>query len=106
VEKGRGGVLIDEAFMPFQMIVERLLAFGGDLQDEEMGVRSYIQECEIDSPVELSIGRDESGALQIGSTPPLYYVDTSIRPSFHRLRLRATRDADHSSDSSDSNDSK
>ena len=32
---------------------------------------------------------DEGGELRIGSTPPLYYVDTSIRPSFHRLKFTA-----------------
>lgn len=86
--------MIDEAFMPFQQIIERMLAFDGDLVDEEMGVRSYIYECEIESPVELNVVRDEQGALRIGSTPPLYYVETSISPSFHRLRFTAHRAQD------------
>jgi hypothetical protein len=80
---------MDEAFMPFQQIVERMLAFSGEIVDEEMGVRSYVYECEIESPVELNVVRDEQGELHIGSTPPIYYVDTSIRPSFHRLRFTA-----------------
>ncbi len=81
--------MIDEAFMPFREIIERMLAFEGEFVDEEAGVHSYIYEYEIDSPVELDVARDEDGTLQIGSTPPLYYVDTSIRPSFHRLRFTA-----------------
>jgi hypothetical protein len=81
--------MIDEAFMPFQQIIERMLAFRGEIVDEEAGVRSYIYKCEVESPVELSVVRDEQGALQIGSTPPLYYVDTSFRPSFHRLKFTA-----------------
>ena len=81
--------MIDEAFMPFRKIIERMLSFGGEIVDDEMGVHSYIYACEIESPVELDVVRDENGALQIGSTPPLYYVDTSIRPSFHRLRFIA-----------------
>jgi hypothetical protein len=81
--------MMDEAFIPFQQIIVRMLSFGGDIVDDEMGVHSYIYECEIESPVELDLFRDERGALQIGSTPPLYYVDTSIRPSFHRLRFTA-----------------
>jgi hypothetical protein len=80
---------MDEAFMPFQQIIERMLSFGGEFVDDEAGVRSYIYECEIESPVELDVVWDEQGTLRIGSTPPLYYVDTSIRPSFHRLRLIA-----------------
>jgi hypothetical protein len=81
--------MIDEAFMPFQQIVNRMLSFGGELVDYEAGVHSYIYEYEIESPVELDIVRNEDGQLQIGSTPPLYYVDTSFRPSFHKLRFRA-----------------
>ena len=81
---------MDEAFMPFQQIVSRMLSFGGEFVDYEAGVHSYIYECEIESPVELDIVRNEEGQLQIGSTPPLYYVDTSLRPSFHKLRFRAT----------------
>jgi hypothetical protein len=81
--------MIDEAFMPFREIIERMLAFDGEFVDEEAGVRSYIYEYEIESPVELDVARGEDGSLQIGSTPPLYYVDTSFRPSFHRLRFTA-----------------
>jgi hypothetical protein len=81
--------MIDEAFMPFHKIIERMLSFGGEIIDDEMGVHSFIYKCEIESPVELDIGRDENGTMQIGSTPPLYYVDTSIRPSFHRVRFTA-----------------
>ena len=81
--------MIDEAFMPFRQIIERMLAFGGEIVDEEAGVHSYIYKCEVESPVELDVVRDEYGELHIGSTPPLYYVDTSFRPSFHRLKFRA-----------------
>ena len=81
--------MIDEAFMPFEQIVARMLAFNGEIVDEEAGVRSYIHRCEIESPVELDVFRDENGALKIGSTPPLYYVNTSFRPAYHRVRIKA-----------------
>jgi hypothetical protein len=81
--------VIDEAFMPFAAIVARMLAFSGEIVDEEAGVRSYIYRCEIESPVELDVVKGEDGTLQIGSTPPLYYVDTSFRPAYHKLRLKA-----------------
>jgi len=46
--------------------------------------------------VELNVFRDEDGTLRIGTTPPLYYVDTSLRPSYHRLKFMAqlTEDVD------------
>jgi hypothetical protein len=80
---------MDEAFMPFEEIVDRMLAFNGEIVDEEAGVRSYIYRCEIESPVELNVFRDEDGTLKVGSTPPLYYVNTSFRPSYHRVSFKA-----------------
>jgi hypothetical protein len=81
--------MMDEAFLPFSEIIRRALAFRGEITDEAAGVRFYIDACDIEMPVELDITHDESGRLRIGSTPPLYYVDTSVRPSYHRLKLTA-----------------
>jgi hypothetical protein len=80
---------IDEAFMPFWQIVERMLSFTGEIDNPAAGVRSYIYRCEIDSPVELDVVRDVHGVLHIGSTPPLYYLNTTFLPAFHRLRFAA-----------------
>jgi hypothetical protein len=80
---------MDEAFFPFAAIVQRMITFQGEFVDEQAGVRSYICGCEIEMPVELDILHDASGQLRIGSTPPLYYVDTTFRPSYHRLKLTA-----------------
>lgn len=80
--------------MPFWQIIERLTAFGEELVDEDEGVCSHVYACEIESPLELDVVRDEMGELRIGSTPPIYYVDTSFRPSFHRLRFSAERSQD------------
>lgn len=81
--------MIDEAFMPFQEIIERLLSFGGEIVDEETGIRFYVHECAIESPIELDVVRDEQGRLQIGSIPPLYSVNTSFRTVLHHLRFSA-----------------
>ena len=81
--------MIDEAFMPFEQIVAQMMAFNGEIVDEDAGIRSYIYRCEIESPVELDVFRDEDGTLRIGSTPPLYYVNTSFRPAYHRLSFKA-----------------
>jgi hypothetical protein len=81
---------MDEAFLPFSEIVRRTINFRGEYRDEAAGVHSYIYACDVEMPVELDISRDETGQLRIGSTPPLYYVDTSLRPSYHRIRVTAS----------------
>jgi hypothetical protein len=78
---------IDEAFLPFQQIVEKMVAFTGEIYDRDAGVRSRIYKCVIESPVELDVVRNDQGALQIGSTPPLYRVETTFLPAFHRMMV-------------------
>lgn len=80
---------MDEAFIPLQQMIERLTSFRGEIRDDEAGVRSYVYQCSIESPVELDVFRDAKGVLRIGSVPPLYYVDTTFRPAFHKLSFTA-----------------
>jgi hypothetical protein len=86
--------MIDEAFLPFAQIVEKLVSFRNEIVHEEAGVRSYVHTYEIELPVEFGVTRAAQGGLEIGSAPPLYYVDTSFRPSFHRLTLKAELDGE------------
>ena len=82
---------MDEAFVPLHRIIAGLEP-AGDIRDDDAGVRSYIHRIEIESPVELDVTREDDGRLQIGTTPPLYYVATSLQPSYHRLRFVAELD--------------
>jgi hypothetical protein len=83
--------MMDQAFLSFSDALAEMLDFRGEIVDEEAGVRSHITQCAIELPIELDVSRDDSGALVLGSAPPLYYVDTSYRPSYHRIRVTATR---------------
>jgi hypothetical protein len=81
---------MDPAFMPLHKILDKMLSsIGEELVDEAAGVRSHIYECSIETSIELDVLRDETGALRVGATPPLYYVDTTFRPSFHRIAFAA-----------------
>jgi hypothetical protein len=80
---------MDEAFMPFRDVIAKMLAFPIQLRDEEEGVTSTIYECEIESPVEMDVYRADDGSVVLGTTPPLYYVNTSFKPSFHHIRFKA-----------------
>jgi hypothetical protein len=82
---------MDPAFLAFSDALAGMLDLPGEIVDEEAGVRSHITQCTIELPIELDVSRDDSGGLVLGSTPPIYYVDTTYRPSFHRIRLTATR---------------
>jgi hypothetical protein len=87
---------MDEAFHPFHRIVEEMIPAGVDFRDDEAGVHSYMTRLAIESPVELDVTRSDGRAIEIGSTPPLYYVATSSLPSFHHMRF--TVELTHESD--------
>ncbi|SAL05095.1 hypothetical protein AWB81_07015 [Caballeronia arationis] len=81
---------MDASFIPLRQILDQMLAhMGEELVDDDAGVRSHIYECTIESPIELDVPRDADGVLHLGATPPLYYVDTTFRPSFHRITFTA-----------------
>lgn len=83
---------MDEAFLPFSAMLEKVASFEGFLFDEEKGIHSYIQRLEIDTPVELDVVTDANGNVQIGIIPPLYRVDTTFEPSYHTIRFSAESD--------------
>ena len=81
---------MDPAFLIFSDALAQMLDFRGEIVDEGAGVRSHITEITIELPIEMDVSRDTSGALVLGSAPPIYYADTSFRPSYHHIRVTAT----------------
>ena len=89
---------MDRAFVPFGKVVEAMLDFRSEFQDDAAGVRTYVTACEFALPVELDVTRAADGSLIIGSTPPLYGLHTSVSPSFHRMSFTARSGRDHGID--------
>jgi hypothetical protein len=79
---------MDEAYAPLHSMIQAMAA-AGDIRSDEHGIHMYIERFAIETPVELDIHVGDDGDLQIGSAPPLYRVDTSLRPSFHQIRFTA-----------------
>ncbi|HVI43986.1 MAG TPA: hypothetical protein VM802_03935 [Chitinophaga sp.] len=84
--------MIDESFLSFRNILDKLLDIpGNSIRDENSGMHFYIDEIEIATPVELDISVDDNGKVTIGSVPPLYRVNTSFRPSYHSITVKAEK---------------
>jgi hypothetical protein len=81
--------MIDEAFLPFREIIDKLTSFNGGFENTEEGVRSYIYEFTVETPVEMDVVVDEHDKVQLGTVPPLYDVHTTFRPSYHTIRFTA-----------------
>jgi hypothetical protein len=82
---------MDEAFVPLSAMMRDMGTPPADLVDDEAGVHTYVTRFVLESPVELDIGVDAQGRVLIGSNPPIYDVDTSYRPAYHRIRFTAER---------------
>lgn len=82
---------MDESFLPFNKILEKLISIDGEVYDDGNGIHSYIYEFEVGMPIEMEVMRNEKEELQIGSIPPLYRVSTSFRPSYHAIRFKAEK---------------
>jgi hypothetical protein len=81
--------MMDEAFLPLARMIEEMASFQGEFVDAEAGVRTYVRAFEIELPVEFDVTRDGAGGLRLGTTPPLYRVDTTFRPWYHHVRFTA-----------------
>ncbi len=79
---------MDEAFIPLHEMI-RGMAAAGDIRSDEHGIHMYIERFSVESPIELDLGVEGNGAVEIGTVPPLYRVETSLRPSYHAIRFTA-----------------
>jgi hypothetical protein len=77
---------VDEAFVPLSRLLEALFVIDAEFRDEAAGVHTYVTACEVESPIEVEVSFDADG-LRLGSTPPLYPLQTTFAPAMHRVRM-------------------
>jgi hypothetical protein len=79
--------LIDEAMMTVEEMVSTFIEPMEEITDEEAGVSLFIDKIAMDMPVQLQVMVAGDGTVQIGSTPPLYKLETSFTPVYHQVRF-------------------
>lgn len=45
------------------------------------------EKIETETPIQLSIEIDENNEVRIEAIPPMYYVETTFMPVFHKIKL-------------------
>ena len=53
----------------------------------DAGDGAVVSRLDVEMPIELDVLRGDSGALSLGSSPPLYYQRTGFRSAPHRIRV-------------------
>ena len=80
--------LIDEAMLEMADLLSQMNGSEEDLASGEYGFTLYPESIFLDMPLQLDIQKTEDGRMVIGGSPPLYYVETTIMPVFHQLRMK------------------
>lgn len=81
---------MDEAFKPIADTIVELVNQPPVIGGDAFGQRVRMTAIEIEIPLELDVTDGNGREVLIGTTPPLYLLKTSVLPSFHRMRLRAS----------------
>lgn len=79
--------VIDEAMLEMSGFIDEMTDLDVYLVAEEEDFAMYAEKVTLDLPVQLDIGVLDDGQVVIGSSPPLYYVETTIMPVFHQLKV-------------------
>jgi hypothetical protein len=59
-------------------------------QDQLLGL--YVSELSLDLPIEIQTLRDDQQQLALGTTPPTQWIETSVEPVLHRVRVTLALD--------------
>ena len=80
---------INDDFIPLHEFVDEFISIDTYMEShfEYQTIAMQVQKITTETPCQLSIEVDENGQVQIGSIPPLYYVETSFMPVFHNIKI-------------------
>jgi hypothetical protein len=62
--------------------------------DRQYGL--FVERLALDLPLEFQTLRDSDNRLTLGTSPPTQWIETSVQPVLHRLRVTLERDDDES----------
>jgi hypothetical protein len=79
--------IIDEAMLAMSEFVAQMTEVDGYLFDEEWQVATRLEDVEMSIPIQLDLHVNDDGRVTIGGSPPLFYVDTTVMPVFHQLKV-------------------
>lgn len=84
---------IDEAFLTMSELIETLSDLEGHVTGLEGAeiIRMEMEAVELELPLQLDITVSDEGEVIVGGVPPLYYVETTVLPVFHQLRIALER---------------
>ena len=80
-------LVIDESMMTLRDMVNDLVEPIQEVRTDEGDVSFSIDSLYLDMPIQLEVMVNDDGSVVLGTTPPLYKLETSFNPVFHQLRF-------------------
>ncbi|HKK09330.1 MAG TPA: hypothetical protein VJ939_00765 [Bacteroidales bacterium] len=84
--------MIDEAFLKLSDFIQELSEHESKVEGGDYGFNMEVEEIKLGMPIQLDIVVEEDGKIALGGVPPLYYVETSVMPVFHSIKLSLGKD--------------
>lgn len=82
----------DEVLLPFARLIHDLTNFEVQVADPQHSQVMTIEQVRVELPIELAVGVDEDGHVQLKGGPPTQRTETTFLPVFHRMGLRLVKD--------------
>lgn len=81
--------LENEDFIPLSEFIDEMGSIDYFIEEQFAGtnVSMSVEKLKAESACQLLIEIDEENEIRIGAIPPMYYVETTIMPVFHKIRL-------------------
>jgi hypothetical protein len=92
---------LDEAMMSLSGMIDALMTPATSFIDAEAGVQLTVERIGLEIPVQMQVMMDDAGNCQLGTTPPLYTVETSFPTVLHQVRCSFERIETNASDGTD-----
>ena len=86
--------LENEDFIPLSEFIDEMGSVDYFIQEQfaDTAVSMSVEKLQAESPCQLLIEVDERNKIRIGAIPPMYYVETTIMPVFHNIRLTIVKE--------------
>ena len=78
---------IDEAMLHLSDFVSQMTDVEGYVRDDDDAAAMLLQRVKLSIPLQVDFHVKEDGSVILGSSPPLYYTETTFLPVFHQLDI-------------------
>ena len=87
-------ILENEDFIPLSEFLEEMGSIDFYFKERflDTDVSMSVEQLRAESPCQLLIEIDQENNIKIGAIPPMYYVETTIMPFFHKIKLTIVKE--------------